>query len=149
MSLDLLDPVTPSEEEAQQAREAALRLARHLHHPQGIQLQVPGEAEGLPLPPLALRLLTDLLVQLAEGNAVTIQPTPHELTTQEAADYLNVSRPFLVGLLERGEIPFRKVGTHRRVRFADLVSYRKAINAQRRQVLDELAAEAQELGLGY
>jgi excisionase family DNA binding protein len=86
---------------------------------------------------------------MAQGNAVALAPLRAELTTQEAADYLNVSRPYLVGLLEKGQIPFRKVGTHRRIKFADLMAFFKRTEEERRRVMDELAAQAQELGLGY
>lgn len=101
------------------------------------------------LPPQAVKALTEVLEHLAQGREVTVSADPVEYSTQKAADYLQVSRPFLVGLLEKGEIPFRKVGTHRRVLFSDLRIYKEKTDARRLDVLDELAKQAQELGLGY
>jgi excisionase family DNA binding protein len=105
-----------------------------------------GAVRAVRIPTSALRLLLEVLTEIGQGNAVSIIPIHAELTTQEAADVLNVSRPFLVQLLEQGDMPFHKIGTHRRVRYQDVIAYKKRIDAERRKALDELTAQAQELG---
>lgn len=110
---------------------------------------VTGKATKIELPPQAVEAVTKVLEQLAQGREVTITAKPVEMTTQQAAEFLRVSRPFLIGMLEKGAIPFRKVGAHRRVLFADLQTYKNAIDAKRLKVLEELAAQAQELNMGY
>ena len=139
--------VVPSEEDARLAAESSRVLAlRRPDHALRVQLD---DGRVLTLPVAAARLLEHLLTEMAHGNAVTLIPVHAELTTQEAADYLNVSRPYLIRLLEENAIRFHKVGTHRRVRFQDLKAYKKRIDAKREKAMNELVAEAQELGLGY
>jgi excisionase family DNA binding protein len=108
-----------------------------------------GRSISVTVPREAFELFLEVLGQMANGNAVTIVPVHAELTTQQAADLLNVSRPFLVGLLDERKIPSRKVGSHRRVKAADLVAYQQRDEAERKKVLDELTAEAEKHGLGY
>jgi excisionase family DNA binding protein len=148
-ALRSLPPALPSEEEAKLARESGRLLAAFVGQGKAVRLKVVVGKEEITVPVAALRLLVDILAQMAEGNAVTIMPIHAELTTQQAADFLNVSRPHLVGLLERNEISFRKVGTHRRILFKDLLAYREKSIASRRKALDELSKQAQELRMGY
>lgn len=107
------------------------------------------QGEAVTIPTSALRLFVDILTEMALGNAVSIVPIKKELTTGEAAEILNVSRPYLVDLLESGKIPFRKVGTRRRILYQDLMEYKNRIDSRRRQALAELAAQALELNMGY
>lgn len=143
----------PTAEEINLARASGRTLSAYLQRQAETQhieiVDEQGETHSVCVPVSALRLLIDVLTELGEGNAVTIMPIHAELTTQEAADVLNVSRPFLVQLLERGDIPFHKIGTHRRVRYRDVLSYKQQIDAERHKVLDALAEQAQELDMGY
>ncbi len=103
----------------------------------------------IPLPAFAVRILKDILAEVAQGHAVALFPVHAELTTQQAADLLNVSRPYLIGLLEEGQIPFRRVGQHRRVRFDDLMTFKRQDDESRHRIADDLTADAQEPGMGY
>ncbi|PMV17849.1 MULTISPECIES: helix-turn-helix domain-containing protein [unclassified Pseudomonas] len=104
---------------------------------------------SLVLPTSALRLLVDILGELAIGNAVKVVPVHAELTSQEAADLLNVSRPHLVKMLEDGAIPFTKTGRHRRIRFSDLMAFKQRRDEESQEAMEELVRQTQELGLGY
>jgi excisionase family DNA binding protein len=143
----------PSPAEVALAREASQTLSAYLQtHAETQQIKVfddQGAAHPVPVPVSALRLLVDLLTEIGEGNAVSIIPIHVELTTQDSADLLNVSRPFLVQLLERGEIPFHQIGTHRRVRYQDVIAYKERIDTERNTILDVLAEQAQDLKMGY
>lgn len=142
----------PSSEDAQQAQVALRALGKLKPKKAGRTVEVrpmsgPDVAISLPLD--AFRVLLEVLGQMANGNAVTIVPVHAELTTQQAAEMLNVSRPFLIALLEEGKIPFRKVGTHRRILAKDLLAYREQDQIARREALRALTEEAESLGLGY
>ena len=136
------EPVLASDLDAPLLRELDARLGA-----MGSAALVGADGLRLPLPESVQRLLARVVHELARGNAVTVVPVQADLTTQEAADLLNVSRPFLVKLLEAGEIPFHRVGTHRRVRLEDVLAYRRRRSQGRREALAELLREAQAAGL--
>lgn len=150
---DNFETVAPSEADALLARESSRRLStRKLGSRTSIRIQVleDGEdSETVAVPASALRLFLHLLIEMSQGNAVTLIPTHAELTTQQAADLLNVSRPYMVKLLDEGKIPGRTVGKYRRVRFDDLMAFKRKDDDARAKVLDQLTADAQELGMGY
>jgi excisionase family DNA binding protein len=106
-------------------------------------------AEPIELPAGAVTLLMDILDAMASGQVLTLISENAELTTMQAADILNVSRPFLIKLLEEGQIPYRKVGKHRRIRTEDMLNYRRAIDQKREAALDQLVADAQKQDMGY
>ncbi len=151
MATALLMNAPPSKEDAELARASGQRLAplARLGRPLTLRVRDAGQDETIELPAGAVKLLMGVLEDMASGRAVTIVPQNAELTTQQAATFLNVSRPFLVELLENKKLPFRLVGTHRRVRFEDVLRFKENIDTERRKVLDQLAAEAQDLKMGY
>lgn len=143
----------PSPADALLAQESIRLLATHkLDRQESVHLRLGDEGDKgttVTVPTSALRLLVRLLSEMSQGNAVTLIPTHAELTTQQAATLLNVSRPYVVKLLDDGKIPSRNVGKYRRVRFDDLMVYKQKDDEARAKVLDQLTAEAQELGMGY
>ncbi len=149
----LLDPVQPYEHDVVVAISALSivrrYLERHGDRPGEVRIKVDEADDGseLVVPRGALELLARILAHMAAGQGVSVVPAHAELTTQQAADLLNVSRPFLIGLLEAGEIEYRKVGAHRRVTMSSLMDYMRRDDERRRETADELTALSQELGL--
>ena len=143
--------IRQEDRDAELAQRAARRIGEYLTtHPGADPVTINGELAGddaLVVPREAAVLLAQVLGYLASGEGVTIMPESAELTTQQAAEFLNVSRPYLIKLLETGKIPFRLVGTHRRVRFRDLREYKNRDDLERRRAADDLTGLSQELGL--
>jgi excisionase family DNA binding protein len=156
MAISLQQFTNPSAAMAHDAATAARQLARLLPQkrklaPTMVKLEARDDShhERVTVPMEAFRLFVDLLTALANGNAVTLVPVGKEITTQQAADLLNVSRPYLVRLLKEEKIPFRQVGSHRRIKFEDLLAFKTKDDAHRKKIADELLAEGQKLGLEY
>lgn len=149
------DTVTPSAADSEMALLSSRQLANVLggkRKRKSVSMRIEpdgGGGELIAIPVAAVELLTHILTEMGKGNAVTLIPIHAELTTQQAADILHVSRPHLIEQLEKGTIPFRKVGTHRRILFEDLMAYKRSTDENRLKALDELAAQAQDLKMGY
>lgn len=141
----------PTPQEIEQAKKSSRTLSKYASA-ERVQLSLRasnGQSDDLILPGHVLQMLLDVLAEMAKGNAISVVPRHQELSTQEAAALLNVSRPFLVGLLEKGEMPFRKVGAHRRVALKDVLDFKERIDQQRHDALDKLAALSQKESMGY
>ena len=136
MSSALLEITEPTPQDREQARRAASALTE-------------GRLDPEQLPPAALRLLSRILGEIADGHSLSIVPLETGLTTSRAAGFLNVSRPYLCRLLDEGKLPFYFVGTHKRIHLRDLWAYRERQEAESYAALAELQAQAQELKMGY
>ena len=135
----------PTDEDAALADRACRTLDALIGGPQPVSAHFGAETVDIPTP--AVRLLREVLDQMAHGRGVALTPLHAELTTRQAAELLQVSRTHLVQLLDEGRVPCRKVGSHRRIRVEDVLAYRRETESRRRAALDELTARDQELGL--
>ena len=151
---DLLEPLA-TDQEAELAKVAQRCLMAALDHSRAQRIALVDEngaltdAPVLELPPQALRFFAEMLGMMAQRRPVMLVPQNHELTTQDAAALLNVSRPFVIKEIEAGRLGCRKVGRHRRIEFEELRRYQAAQRAQSEAALQKLADLSQELGLGY
>ena len=134
--LALLESLEPTRQDRQQAQQAVRALSE-------------GNLEVSQLPETVRQLLSRILNELALGHTFAVVPTESDLTPNQAARYLNVSRPYLIRLLTTGQIPFHSVGTHKRIRLRDLTAYREHQDEDSEAALNALQAQAQELGMGY
>lgn len=141
----------PSARDAAIARASGQHLSRYARSNQSLTLRVIDAEQEQPieLPAGAVAMLMDVLEAMAAGRGITLIPENAELTTVQAAAFLNVSRPYLIKLLEEKAIPCRLVGKHRRIRMEDVLAYKARIDREREDVLDQLAAAAQAQDMGY
>jgi excisionase family DNA binding protein len=143
-----------SDEEAEMAKVAQRCIMKALDHSRAHKIRIiddstSSEMPTLEVPPKALRLFADLLGAMSQRQVISLVPQGHELTTQEAAAMLNVSRPFVIKLIETGKLECRKVGRHRRIEFDALMHYKNAMKIETAAALQRLADEAQALNIGY
>lgn len=141
-------PLIPDERMKVIARESSRKLARIMSTGEPVDFRVEGQDSiSVVLPAEMVRMLKDMLVAMSRGDAITFVPTNAVMTTKQAADFLGVSRPYLIKMLNEGKIPYNLVGTHRRIAFKDLMDYKARRDSSRREALDEMARIDQELGM--
>lgn len=149
MSVRSISSINPGDVDTGIAERAARRITEYLDgHPDEDLIEALGEVgteDALIIPRATVVMFAQILDLLAQGHGVQIIPKEVELSTQQAADMLNVSRPYLIGLLESGRMPFRKVGRHRRIKFEDLVDYQRQDDLRRRDAADKLAELSEDL----
>jgi excisionase family DNA binding protein len=141
-----------SQRDRELARAAQRCIMQALDHSRAATIRVKtesGDGPSVDLPPQALKLLGQILGAMSEGRAVTIMPAKREFSTVEAANFLNVSRPFVIKEIEAGRLPHRMVGTHRRIAFEDLQDYAERMRERQQAALRRLADADQDLGLNY
>lgn len=139
----------PTENETERAKNFSRILAREFAPAERVTIQHEGGDESIEIPRPVFNVLMRVLAVMSEGKAFSLIPLDKELTTQQAADILNVSRPYLNKILDLGEIDHRKIGRNRRIKFSDLMEYKKSQEEKSKAALQELADEAQELDMGY
>ena len=148
--MEFVDEIfVPSDKDAEKAKACVRTLARGFAVDSRVTLQREDDGEAIEIPDAVFNVLIKVLSVMSEGKPFTLIPMDEELTTQQAADILNVSRPFLHKILDLGDISHRKVGRNRRVKFSDVLAYKKQQERRSKDALQELADEAQELNMGY
>jgi len=139
----------PTDEETERAKNFSRILAKEFAPAESVTIQRDDVDESIEIPRQVFNVLMRVLAVMSEGKAFSLIPMDKELTTQQAADILNVSRPYLNKILDLGDIAHRKVGRNRRIKFSDLMEYKKSQEQKSRNALQELADQSQELDMGY
>ena len=155
LTVEQLLIASPSQEDAEAITELDRTLESALEaqaqEPHGASVHLPAlvgpDGSHVPMPVAVYELLHEIVHRMARGDSITLVPRHKELTTQQAAEVLNISRPFLIKLLDRDEIPYRWEGTHRRIKLQDVLAYRDRRSARRRRGIEHLAQKSQELGI--
>lgn len=146
------EAVTPTDQDTRIARASSEALAPLLEGNRAGEAHIRFCREGeqgadIVLPHSAVRILFSALQEMAKGHTVTLLPVDTELTTNQAAELMRVSRPSLIKMLTEHKLPYRKVGAHRRIRYDDVLAYLQTERARRKKVMEELVAETERLGL--
>ncbi len=147
--MDFVDIKKPSKEEQQAAMESydALASTLQLVRSENPEIEIEETEEKIRIPVHALKLLAIILKELSKGNPISIVPIATEMTTQAAAEFLGCSRPHIVKLVEKGEIPYTKVGKHRRIRYEDVVKFKKEMKAKQRKAISDIMEMDEKSGL--
>jgi excisionase family DNA binding protein len=141
-----------SEHEMELARVAQRCIMEALDHSRAVSITLTTETglhPSIEVPSAALKLIGQLLGAMSEGKTVVLMPEKREFTTVEAANYLNVSRPFVIKEIEEGRLKHRMVGTHRRIALEDLLAYERTMRERQSAALERMADNARDLGLDY
>ena len=149
---DRFVPPPLNESETEMVKAAERLIMACLDHSRAATITIESDDGSTPsvrVPPQVLRVLGQALGLMARHQPIMLIPEKQELSTVEAANFLNVSRPFVIKEIEEGRLNHRMVGTHRRILFSDLMTYAKAMRARQQQALDKMAENARELGLEY
>jgi excisionase family DNA binding protein len=146
------ETITPTDQDTRIARTSSEALAPLLEENDAGEAHIRFWREGeqgadIVLPHSAVRILYSALQEMAKGHTVTLLPVDAELTTNQAAELMRVSRPSLIKMLDENKLPYRKIGAHRRIRYEDVLTYLHIERARRKKVMEELVAETERLGL--
>ena len=145
-------PPDMTSDEAEMARLAQRFIVESLDHSRAAKITLTsdnGDAPSVSVPTKTLRFIADVLGALSERQPVVFMPAKREVSTVEAANFLNVSRPFVIKEIDEGRLPHRKVGSHRRIAFEDLMRYANEMHARQREAMQRLSDNAADLGLDY